>query len=359
MATRKRSRTPRGKSVPPPPPPTAYTEPMPPAPQSFAPAARSFSPLKIFIVLILLFGIGELVFWKRGAASRWEEKNLVLQAEYGGPEPDKGALLQPVGVAVDEAGAVYVADAGKSGDPSTVRIVKYEADGKWDSGFHLADDQGVPINQLVGVTIDPQGNLTALDGDAHGPRFIRFRRDGKVTAVQAVGMYGPYSITSDDEGGVWVGSLWGAGRYDPSGKDTFWAGKDAKPGSNGTEKGQVSGPSCAVKAPNGVLYVADRGNWRIEKFGKSGSFDTLWDVPKDKFNGVLRMLALDAKGRVYCSAENGGALWVFNDDLSPIAKCMRIGSESLQNPMGLTSTKAGALFVADTGLRKVFKFAPI
>ena len=316
------------------------------------------SPIKWIIGVIVVIAIAQVFIWQKGRGGRWDDKELKGLAEMGGTDPERGGLINPVGVTVGNDGSVYVADAGRPEEAATVRIVKFGKDGQVVKGFALTGKDVPPLNSLVGLTTDAKGEHVALDANPHGPKFLRFGDDGAVRIVQPVGMYGPYSITADPDGSLWVGSLWGASRHDETADVKTWLGKLGKAGS-GSGKGELSGPSCAIRGSDGAMYVADRGNWRLQKFKANGQFDLAWNVPREKFGGVLRMLAMDGNGKLYVTAENGGAIWVFDRSLNPIARCAKVGQAGLQNPLGLCLDKEGSLYVADAGLKKILKFAAL
>ena len=52
-------------------------------------------------------------------------------------------------------------------------------------------------------------------------------------------------------------------------------------GSNGTADGQFSSPAGVAVDSSGNVYVADNGNYRIQKFNSNGTFITKWGSSGD------------------------------------------------------------------------------
>ena len=91
-------------------------------------------------------------------------------------------LMAPSAVAVDPAGAIYVADQGTS-----QQVKKYSADGKLRATFGVPGGRGltaVPYNPLAfrnvtGLTYGPDGNLWLVESGVPPRRYIRLTTEGK------------------------------------------------------------------------------------------------------------------------------------------------------------------------------------
>jgi len=130
-------------------------------------------------------------------------------------------------------------------------------------------------------------------------------------------------------------------------------------GGNGHLDGQFSDPSDIATDAAGNVYVADRGNARIQKFTSGGVFLTKWGgrhegLEGDVFFNELSGIATDAAGNVY--AFDGGTYGItyriqkFTSDGDRITQWGRIGLGSIfknQYPGSLATDAAGNVYVGD------------
>jgi sugar lactone lactonase YvrE len=117
-------------------------------------------------------------------------------------------------------------------------------------------------------------------------------------------------------------------------------------GSFGTGAGQLIAPSgVAFDSANGLIWVADTGNNRIDAFNESGSFVLAFgkDVNKTKVGTSAteseRNLCTAASGNI-CKAGVSGS-----------------GPGQLTSPRGVAVTPSGNIWVADTGNSRIQKFS--
>jgi sugar lactone lactonase YvrE len=146
------------------------------------------------------------------------------------------------------------------------------------------------------IRIDPQGHVWTVD--AGSSKVIEYTRDGKqLLAIDVGGMpvrKNGFAGTTDiafAKGRIFISDGYANARiveYKPDGtKVREW-------GSAGTGAGEFHLPHSIVVDENGVIYVADRENGRVEKFDLDG-----------KFLGEIADL-----GRTYSLALGaGGTLW--------------------------------------------------
>jgi DNA-binding beta-propeller fold protein YncE len=135
------------------------------------------------------------------------------------------------GIRVDQAGYVWVTDIGRH------VVYKFTPDGKLELTLGTPDESGADekhLNQPTDVAIAPDGHVFATDG------------------------YGNHRIVHFDPKGQFLGS---------------WGKADARPG---RQAGEFHTPHAIVIDSEGRLYVADRGNGRIQVFDRSGTFLDAW-----------------------------------------------------------------------------------
>ena len=203
-----------------------------------------------------------------------------------------GEFNSPSGIAVDPQGFVYVADAGNN------RIQKFNANGRFNKSMGIVGDGPGQFDSPNGIAVDHNGFVFVADGKNH--RLQKFSSNG--TYITQWGQYTegrnkdstqfgkknvgvqsdttflhPSSVDTDLTGQVYVADR-GNNRiqkFDSNGKFLGeW-------GSSGTHPGEFNSPSgIAVDSPS-FVYVADTGNNRIQKFdfnakflGEWGSFGT-------------------------------------------------------------------------------------
>lgn len=172
----------------------------------------------------------------------------------GGPATE-AELSNPVGLAVDSGGDLFISDSGNK------RVRKVDPSG--DISTAAADLSGP-----VGVAVDPAGDLFIADSDAN--RVLELRPSGILVTVAGSGEAG-YS----GDGGAAVG----ARLHEPSG--------------------------VAVDAAN-ELFISDSDNYRIRKVDAAGNISTVAVKSKGKASrartGPLldhpAGLAVDASGRL-------------------------------------------------------------
>jgi sugar lactone lactonase YvrE len=218
----------------------------------------------------------------------------------GGPAT-QASLSTVLGLALDAAGDVFIADTGNT------RIREVTPDGlintvAGNGTFGFSGDGGsatsASLNYPYGIAIDAAGNLLIAD---HGNNSIRkVTPDGVISSIgvissDGVGIQQPTTITVDILGNLLVSEnernmVW---EVSPAGVAFVVAG-----GTGGPPAGD-GGPaiSAALNSPNGValnaqgdLFIDDSGNSRIRKVtavAAGGLFLTLEDFVTGLYVNVL------------------------------------------------------------------------
>lgn len=192
-----------------------------------------------------------------------------LGREMGGLRDGPAAEAQfryPVGLAVDDSGAVYVADAGNG------RVRRIAADGAVST---LPVAQGVEMKTPTAVALSGDGRVWVAD--TAGGRIFLGPRAGPLSPVAGSGAKGaptaPAGIAirrgAGGEPEVYVSDagsncLWRIGGQEP----TLVAGAQDPAGGNQDGPGNIARfatPSGVAVGPDGSLYVADFGNNRVRR----------------------------------------------------------------------------------------------
>lgn len=137
---------------------------------------------------------------------------------------------------------------------------------------------------------------------------------------------------------------------------TDGAGATVVLGGVGTRPGQLNAPAALAVGPDGLLYVADRGNHRVQvftaggdlvrSFGSYGSGDGELSYPAG--------LAFDAQGRLVVSDSRNHRVAVYQPDGSLQGYILDgSGGIRLQAPQAVVAGPGNTVHVADTGNARV------
>jgi DNA-binding beta-propeller fold protein YncE len=219
----------------------------------------------------------------------------LIHAAGGGP------LISPVGLALGDAGDVYVSDSALA----TVFVIRPGANEA--SPLSL----GTRIGQPTGIAFDAaSGRLFVVDTSAH--RVYVFKRDGTL-------------------------------------ESSF--------GRRGTAEGEFNYPTLIWRTREGRLYVTDSLNFRVQSFDEAGRFlakfgglgDGTGDLPRQK--GV----ATDRYGHIYVVDSLFHAIQVFDDKGRFLLSLGGMGQErgEFWLPTGLFISADDKIYVADSYNQRV------
>jgi uncharacterized protein (TIGR03437 family) len=293
-------------------------------------------------------------------------------------------LLNPMGIAFDAAGAMYVADH----DANVVR--KITSDGTINT---LAGSNG-PLRAPFGVAVDPAGNVYV--SDTGNSRIARFSPDGKFTSLGDGFLNGPEGIALDAGGNLYIADTFN-GRVRKLAADGTLS-SIAGTGSTGIYSGDnnpatnaaLSLPTDVTMDRSGNLYIADFGNSRIRTINSGGIITTIAGSPNApsltegqeainvRLNGPTGV-AVDSGGNVYL-VESGigsgtglarGDFKVYKISTQGIITALAGNGQpsysgdggsalraQLNGALGVSTDSAGNLYIADTANHRVRVVAP-
>jgi len=191
----------------------------------------------------------------------------------------KGATAHfnfPMGLAVDTAGNVYVADKGNK------RICKITPDGvvttlAVNEPVSNSDDVGgtfADFSEPTGIAIDSTGKILIVDYSRCV--IYKYLPNGSISILAGNGSSGqsfssPMGIALDTQGNAYVTEYGGCKirKITSEGVVTTFAGSGAYSGylDGKASTALFSNPSGIVLDKNGIAYVADMSNSRIRKIG--------------------------------------------------------------------------------------------
>ncbi len=231
----------------------------------------------------------------------------VLIAKWGGHGTGPGQLEGPDKLALDGQGNLYVTEVGTP-LAGPARIQKFSPTGKplghWGS---FGSRPGQFINP-IGIAVDHQGDVyVAEEGN---PRVQKLSPLGQPLAQWGAlgggpGQFNmPYDLALDASGNVYV-----------SEPNPFRPGNDriqkfsptgtplAQWGQPGPGPGQFDNPTGLAVDAKGNVFVVDSGNNRVEELSPTGRFMAQWQGPPGGFIYTSKV-AVDDHGNMYVSAGN-------------------------------------------------------
>ena len=278
---------------------------------------------------------------------------------------------EPIGIAVDSADHVYVADSGNH----TIRKITPEgmvttlAGSAKERGSADGTGSAARFAFPCGIDLDREDNLYVADSDNYTVRQVS--PSGVVTTLagsaglkggtDGVGSAARFNhlagVALDSAGNVYVAdaSNHTIRKVSPAGAVTTLAGSTKKMGvADGTgEAARFSCPYGVALDPEGNVFVTDGGNGRIRLISAGGVVTTLAGSPGQFMcpYGV----ALDSGGNLFVTDVRGRMI----RKVTPAGVVTTVGSSTVfEEPEGIAVDSAGNLYVADAWTHCIFKGTP-
>jgi DNA-binding beta-propeller fold protein YncE len=228
--------------------------------------------------------------------------------------------------------------------------------------------EGRPWGSTAGVTVDRNGNIWVAErcganscaGSSLAP-ILEFDPSGKLLTSFGAGMFVfPHGITADRDGNIWVtdgdgkdGKGHQVFKFSPKGKVLLKLGKA---GIAGAGEDTFNKPSAVAIASNGDIFVADghggESNARIVKFTRQGKFIMTWGK-KGSAPGELNIphaLAFDSQGRLFVADRGNNRIQIFDQNGKFIDQWSQFS-----RPSGIFIDRNDLIYVADSESGSVAK----
>ena len=327
---------------------------------------------------------------------------------YGGDEgPATEAKINwPTGIAVDDAGNVYIADRNNERirrvDPEGI-ITTFAGTGEW--GYDSDEDGGPATEALLNwpadVALDANGDLYIAD--EYNNRIRKVDVEGTITTVagmkrptlevgeeeeeeddENIGDHGPATsallhrptgVALDNEGSLYIADRnhHRIRKVNAAGIITTIAGV-ADEGFSGDEgpaaSAQLDGPSGVAVDEGGYVFIADTGNNRIRQIDPDGVITTLAGGEDggdgSAMEGQLaapRDVAVDSDGNLYVADTGNHQIHVIDDTgmVTRVAGIEGLGDGGpatkarLFDPTAVAIDVDGSIYITDSGNNRIRK----
>ncbi len=252
-----------------------------------------------------------------------------------------GGFVRPRGVTTSN-GNIYVVDSDQG--------ALFVLDGE---GEQIAEvlHAGRRFVEPVDVAADAAGNIYVLDAGDGGQVSVH-RPDGafaEVLPVPASAADRSRGLDVDGEGRIWLAMTPGlaVAAFDSAGREllripTAFEGADLQ-------------PVDVASHPDGSVFVSTAETTSVLRFSETGELLNLWPlVVANSMDGPH--LALDGEGMLYVTQpEQGGIMRISGDDAEDLEAWILPGGGPLKKLVGITAGEPGSLLVVDSENGSVYR----
>jgi DNA-binding beta-propeller fold protein YncE len=254
------------------------------------------------------------------------------------------------GVAVDKDDNVWVFNRGPH------PVIEFSK-----SGQMLRAWTEVPVKSSHGIRVDRDGNIWLVDVAGH--KILKMSPSGRV--LMAIGGVGdapgeqntkdafnrPTNVAFAKDGTFFISDGYVNSRVVKYSKDGDYI---SQWGSKGTGDGQFNLVHDVVFDSKGLLYVADRNNWRIQVFDQDGKYLTQWNNIGDPWS--MEYVARENAIYMVDGQNDQLARLDMNGKITGILGAHGKTPGKFHYPHGVAVDSTGAIYVAEIRNWRVQKF---
>lgn len=205
------------------------------------------------------------------------------------------------------------------------------------------------FSEVSGVALNSKGHVFVFQREAHP--LVEFDENGNFVRTMGEGLFTrPHGLRIDGADNIWVTDN-GAHfvlKLSPEGRVEMVLGQKEYPGDDHTH---FNGPDDVAFGKSGEIYVADgEGNSRIVKFERDGHFLKAWGR-KGSDAGEFRLphtIATDDQGLVYVGDRENARIQVFDADGN-----FRMQWPDIGHPYGIFVSPEQHIWVVDAEASRV------
>lgn len=205
---------------------------------------------------------------------------------------------------------------------------------------------------VISVDSDSKGNIWAFHRAQ--PPILEFDSSGKLLKSIGKDMFvQPHGMAIGPDGSIWVTDAQGKDgkghqvfKLSPDGKVLMTLGKA---GVAGEGPDMFNGPTDVVVARNGDIFISDghdpESNGRVVKFSKDGKFIKAWGKHGSGPGEFItpHSIAMDSKGRIFVADRGNSRIQIFDQEGRFLDQWKQFG-----RPSGVYVDKKDNIYVADS-----------
>ncbi|WP_339833380.1 S-layer homology domain-containing protein [Paenibacillus sp. FSL R7-0272] len=284
-----------------------------------------------------------------------------------------GEFTFPRAVAVDSSGNIYVADSGNH------RIQKLnKSTNTWSEWKKVGGGTGSGLGEFynpLGVAVDSSGNVYVADTGNHRIQKLtlstntwsEWKKVGGGTGTSLGEFSVPSAVAVDLNGNVYVADTGNHRIQKLTLSTNTWSEWKKVGGGPGSSLGEFSVPGAVAVDLNGNVYVADSGNQRIQKLTLSTNTWSEWKkvgggtgTSLGEFNNP-RAVAVDSSGNVYVADSGNHRIQKLTLSTNTWGEWKKVGGGTgtslgeFNTPYGVAVDSSGNVYVADSANHRMQK----
>ena len=322
----------------------------------------------------------------------------------GGPATH-GQLNYPSSIAIDSAGSLFIGELGRVRKVTPDGVITTVAGGGPNDPASGGPATSVQLTNAIGVAVDTAGDLFIadqnFDSDSYSFLLRKVSPDGTISTLPPVAGCCNAAIAVDAGGNLLVASGPSVLKISPAGVQTVVAGNGSygAPSGDGrlATQAQLNGPTAIALGPAGDLFLADNTGRNVRVVTPDGIIHALSSIPASApppsgdggpaIGAQLQLavtglsvqsgLAADSAGNLYIAETGAHRIRKVSPDgtITTVAgvgvprcsgptTCLPLGdggpatSAALSYPTSVAVDSFGNLFIADSVNARVRKVSP-